>query len=865
MLNCIRTVGFRFKALAATAAFLTISGANQAQTAPQLLPYTSKLIAGGGTQSIAKGATCPSSGYTSTDAYGDGCLATEIMLTSMGATTTKPYGAHYAAADASGAVYFSDATAGLIRRVDPITGIVTAYAGGATSSPSAGSTCGAYVSTDSRGDGCLSTAVHLTYPMGVSIASNGDLLFTDVGQYDVRRIAAVGGVLPATGGIISNVAGYTAGGATFGYAASNATTTINAATQSYLDAPYNVAFDSKGDILVAEEFKNAILAINPGTAANIVSGVSIAPGSIVKIAGTSTASGYTGTIYCPNGTATPFGCNFGTYTEGASANLSLLDNSYAVAVDPNGVVYLSNEYNNVISKVSTSGIMTSYAGVQGKAAKTTTRGVAPFAMGSSFGIVSDPYSNLYITDAVAGVVWRVDAAGQYQYVVAGGASSPCSTAVDSYGDGCPATQSTFGATGTAFATAASPGIFGVTQDTAGNLYLGDTVTNLVREISSNTQFGQVGSALTQTLDIHFAAGDTPAANAYTLTQTNANFTLGSATCTSNSDTTTDCLLPVTAMVATSANLGAFSAMLTVNSTRGGTNTFTLTGTHVQTPVTRTTVSVAASSNCTGTTTFAAGTAVTLTATIVSTGAPSGTVQFYANNAPVSTPVTVSGGTAQLKYTFPSTGTYTISATYSGDSYFTTSSGNSGNTITLTTPSLGTTMVESPINGTIVQGQTATYSFNLAQTVYTGTLTFSVSGLPANSTATFSPSSISATGCTTSSTVALTISTSLAQVKQSGLTGGSGPWRMGVLFTSLVLAGVLALRRRSLSGNWPRLMMMLALLVASSSLIACGKSAQTGVSTPAGSYPLVVKATGSDGTSTTLNTTLIINAYQDPYK
>ncbi len=46
-----------------------------AQTAPQLLPYTVKVIAGGGTKAVASGGTCPVSGFTATDAYGDGCLA----------------------------------------------------------------------------------------------------------------------------------------------------------------------------------------------------------------------------------------------------------------------------------------------------------------------------------------------------------------------------------------------------------------------------------------------------------------------------------------------------------------------------------------------------------------------------------------------------------------------------------------------------------------------------------------------------------------------------------------------------------------------------------------------------------------------
>ncbi len=863
-----RPVGHCLKALIAAAAVLAACGLSEAQTAPQLLPYTSKLIAGGGAQSIAKGATCPSSGFTSTDAYGDGCLATEVQFTSTGATSTKPFGARYALADATGAIFFSDATAGLVRRIDPTTGIVAAFAGGAAASPASGTACGAYTSIDARGDACLSTAVHLTYPMGLAIAANGDLIFTDVGQYDVRRVAAVNGVLQAAGGIITNIAGYAGGSATFGYVVSNASTSINAATQSYLDAPYNVALDSQGDIIIAEEFKNAVVVVNPGATATTVAGVTVAPGTIIKIAGEALAATYVGTPYCPNGTSGTFGCSFNPFVDNAPANITYLDSPYAVAVDPGGNIYIANEFTNVVPRVSPSGVLTTYAGKQTGGTKTTARGVAPFSMGSPFGIVADPYSNLYFTDALSGVIWRVDAAGQYQYVVAGGASSTCSGATDAYGDGCPATQATFGSSSgssaNTYALAANPGIFGITIDAAGNLYVGDTITNLIREVSTNTQFGGVGgSAVTQALDIHFAANDTPASNAYTLTQATANFTLDAATCTLNSDKTTDCLLPVTATSATSANLGNFSATLKVTSAAGGTNTFTLTGTHVQSPATRTAVSTVASSNCTGTSVFSISTPIKITATITSTGSPSGTVQFSANGVVIGSPVAVSNGSASLTYTFTAANTYAITAAYSGDSYFNASQGSSGATITTTAPTFSTTMVEFPLGNTIVQGQTAAYSFNIAQSVYSGTITFSASGLPPNSSVVFSPASVSATGCSTSNVVTMSLNTQLATVKQASLVGG--PWRLLLTLFAVALASMMLVRRRTLRGPWSRVALMFTLLVASTGLLACGNGAQSGVSTPAGTYTVSVKATGSDGTSSTVNTTLTITAYQAPYK
>lgn len=111
------------------------------------------------------GETCPVSGFTSTDIYGDGCLATEIAVT----------GPRTAVVDTQGNVFFTDYTLGtyggnysngLIRRADAVTGIVSAVAGGvfSSASPQSGQSCGSEASTaasDNRGDGCMETQVYL--------------------------------------------------------------------------------------------------------------------------------------------------------------------------------------------------------------------------------------------------------------------------------------------------------------------------------------------------------------------------------------------------------------------------------------------------------------------------------------------------------------------------------------------------------------------------------------------------------------------------------------------------------------------------------------------------------------------------------
>ena len=830
----------RLLALLCLMASAGLCSSASAQTAPQLLPYTSKLIAGSGTTAIGSGATCPVSGFKSTDAYGDGCLATEVQLVSP----------RYAIADKNGNIFFSDYNNGLVRRVDAVSGVVTAVAGGATASPAAGATCGANTSTDIRGDGCLSTLVKLSHPSGLAFSPSGDLYLTDIGYANVRKVAATSGLV-TTGGIISLVAGNVSG--TFGYASG-----VVAATGSYLQDPYGISFDAAGNLYIADEYTKAeaVLVVNTNASGSTtVTGVTIPAGQIVKIVGSISTGGTT----CPNSPASTNGCTFGNYKEGAVANSSQVDGPWAAAADPLGNVYVANEFNSNGIKITPTGIMNTYGGIQASAAKVLQRGPqGSFAIGSVFGVVADANSNVYYTDASSGVVWRIDNAGQSMYVVAGGASTTCAAATDSYGDGCPATQATFGKSGTgnfASTTLPGPGIYGITEDAYNNLYVGDTETSLIREIASGTQFGNVGANdPTQIVDVHFAAGDSPAASAYTITSGASNFTLGTANCTANSDKTTDCLLPITA---TPSVLGAFTGTLQVQSSLGTTATFPLGGNYVNTPFTRTSVAVASSSTlCAATTVYSPTTPLVLTASVFSSGSPTGTVTFYANGTQIGTPQTVSNNTATLTFTFPTVGTYTITATYNGDSYFKTSSGTAPSTVTISNPTFTTSSI-SYQQSTVVAGQTGLYSFNLVQNVYAGTITLACSGLPANSSCSFSPSTIPANGCSTTNTVALSILTQQATPVAASLgTGGRGLWATLSVLPGLALALLIGLRRRRVPMRYGQLWMALALLLAASGTIACSSSKLT-AATPSGTYTVTVTATGSSGTVATMTVPLTV--------
>ena len=641
---------------------------------------------------------------------------------------------------------------------------------------------------------------------------------------------------------------------------------VNAATQSYVDEPFGLAFDSAGNLYLADEGEQAIEVINLTGASETLQGVTIPAGTIEKI------MGYKAGADCPSfvSTSSRGGCAYGVFTDGAQAITSQVDSPYQLTVVPStlkapnaGYVYVANEFPDDVLQINSSNVVNNYAGILNSAAVTQKRGTAgSYAIGSPFGVAADAYGNIYVTDASSGEIWRIDQGSKAMYVVAGGASSVCSGKSDAYGDGCPALQAKFGSSACSSGYAGqhppAPGIFGISVDAYGDLFVGDTETSLIREVASGTQFGNVGATQTDTVDIHFAANDSAAAGGYQITAGASIFSLGTPSCTTNSDLTTDCLLPITA---TPSVLGAFAGTLQVQSQLNGTSTFPLSGNFVQSPVTRTSVSATSSGACSGSTILSTTSANTLTATLVANGPsnPTGTIIFYANGtalAPITgVPVTNIGSAAAplygatLTYTFSTPGTYAITATYSGDGYFKTSTSAAPASVTTALPAFTTSAITYQ-QGTVVAGQTGLYSFNVAQTVYTGTINFTIAGLPANSSAVFSPSSITSTGCSTTNTVALSIVTQqgAAALQGSFGTGDRGGW---VILTSLVGLGsalLVGLRRRRSPLRYGNLWMVLALLLAASGTVACNSSVTAETGTPSGTYNITVTATGSNGTA-----------------
>jgi len=811
---------------------------------PQLLPYQTSVLAGGGstTATFAANATCPTSGNKMTDAYGDGCLATEVVLSSP----------KYVTADTSGNVYFSDTGHGLIRRIDATTNIITTVAGGgALAKPTStvsdtGLTCpsGNATANDFQGDGCLATEVQLPAPAGVAVSPlTGDVYFADTTIYTIRRIDH------ATG-IIHNVLGYLGSNKpAYGYYANTASTyygitdPLLTAPSTYtatsaLDAPYGIHFDTTGNLYIAEEYKDAILVLNTSSTSTTVAGITVPAGTVAKLTGARTV----GSAYCPNGISGTNGCNYGTWTSGASAYVSFTDNPYDVTTDAAGNVYFANEYNPAVGQITVAGALNTYAGMQGipsaSSPLTNKRASAPTVQfGSNYGIAADNDGNIYIPDSIKGWIWRVDTGTQAMWVYAG-AGSAC-PAGDAYGDGCPYSQTAF-PTGTLKTTsgivvsASTPGISGMFVTSSGTLLLADTAANMLHKIVTNASFGTIQPTNpVQTIAVHFPVGD--GLSSAQLTTSTYNFSLGTPACTTNSDTTVDCTIAVTA---TPIAKGAFSSNLQVTSTKGKTGNFTLSGNLVLDQKASTT-SVALSTNTTNPVT-----AVTITATVTNTfNSPNtGSVEFYSSDGTTTTDLgtgTLSGGQASISKTF-ATGSYTVWAVYAGNLFLFPSTAQpvalqSVIPTFIVTPTLGSTSVG--------QGQTAVNAFKVTTVgSYSGTLTFACSGLPANSSCTFSPASLTVgTDAYNTETVNIVTSGSLsASAEHNAPFSKHGATMLAVLLPGAAVL-VFGLRRRKYAA-WFALAVLAVL--ASAGVTGCNSATTKALLTPAGSYTVTVTATGT---------------------
>ena len=274
-----------------------------------------------------------------------------------------------------------------------------------------------YAGTGAAGfSGDNGPAAHATLnaPTGVCAAPNGDIYVNDQGNFRVRKISGTSGVITTVAGSGSSVSSGDGG----------------PAISAGLNLPTRCAVDSRGNLYIVDQGAHVIRKVDSS-------------GNIMLFAGNYT-QGFSG--------------------DGALATSAALNTPAAVSVDAAGNVFVTDQLNQRIRRVDTSGKIQTVAG-NGNAAFTGDGGAAASAGLNYPGeTVVDPAGSLYIADGANQRVRKVSAASIA--TIAGSGIAGFS------GDGGPALQAQF----------SSP--FAIAIDPTGNLYIGDTANNRIRRISA---------------------------------------------------------------------------------------------------------------------------------------------------------------------------------------------------------------------------------------------------------------------------------------------------------------------------------------------------------------------------------------------
>lgn len=162
--------------------------------------------------------------------------------------------------------------------------------------------------------------------------------------------------------------------------------------------------------------------------------------------------------------ATVAGNGFEAYSgDGGPAILAQLSAPNAAAADNAGNLYIADWGNNRIRKVSPGGTIATVDGNGGPGSPFDGQPAASGNVGTLSGLVADGHGNVFFSDGDCSCIWKITADGVV-HLFAGGH-------VGYGGDGGPALQAGF----------LLPE--GLALDSAGNLYIADTLDNRVRKVS----------------------------------------------------------------------------------------------------------------------------------------------------------------------------------------------------------------------------------------------------------------------------------------------------------------------------------------------------------------------------------------------
>jgi sugar lactone lactonase YvrE len=267
------------------------------------------------------------------------------------------------------------------------------------------------------GDGGPSTSAQLFIPYGVASDAAGNLYIADGFNQRIRKINASTGIITTVAG--TGTAGYSGDG--------------GAATSAKLNYPNALCLDGSGNIYISDVNNSRIRKVTAST------------GKISTIAGIGSA-GFSG--------------------DGGLATGAAVANTWAVAVDTAGNVYISDNGNSRIRKITAStGFISTIAGGGSSlldGVPATTADIGPT------GVAVDLSGNIYISETGTNTIRKVDAITGLINTIAGNGTSGFS------GDGGAATSAQLNYP------------WGIMIDASGDIYFSDEGNQRVRKITASS-------------------------------------------------------------------------------------------------------------------------------------------------------------------------------------------------------------------------------------------------------------------------------------------------------------------------------------------------------------------------------------------
>ena len=202
------------------------------------------------------------------------------------------------------------------------------------------------------------TGVNATFnrPLGVAFDPGGNLFVADSQNHTIRKITP--------DGVVSTVAGL----------AGVTGTNNGVGTNALFDTPFSLAIDTQTNIYVADTLNHAIRKITPD-------------GTVTTLAGT------IGVLGTNNGV-------------GPAAKFAFPE---GIAVDPDGNVFVADDDDFTIRKITPDGTVTTFAGVPGVVGSADGTDTARFNF--PFGLAIDANRNLFLNDTANHIIRKITPAG----------------------------------------------------------------------------------------------------------------------------------------------------------------------------------------------------------------------------------------------------------------------------------------------------------------------------------------------------------------------------------------------------------------------------------------------------------------------